>query len=388
MHLSLDHWCDFAILKIILAYTKEQILFLIAKCEEKQYTGSINLDPTSFFSICFTLENVIIYNGIQSTYTYEKMNNMLNFILVANNTDVLISNINNYKAQLIFSRRPKLNSNVDYQIDSDGNITHKYIEVEEIKYEPSRTINWKTPNIGYVNTITSSGHSSSSLCYSNDYGKYKAFQNCCCVIIKESKIFYSIINELECDKKILLQIINNETCLIEPKLSLIDRNNLNHEIAKKVIDALHKYYEACNALNINTKLALVAKTGGKRDWRTSCFYCLEDENMGETCKCGHHQTIMFEPCAHTICLEPCFTSFVSSLGICKDFGFGPVKMLNNIPCRTVKRTDVKMEFICPCCKSDVIGVFCVEKDVFFNEVDSAIFFDLYDENIQLFDGER
>ena len=386
MSLVLNHWIDFNILSELLTYTDDQISFLVTKCIEKQNTCNINLDPTSMLSISFTTKNVIIWNGASSEFSYDKINKILNFIIEIKKKNIItivLDNIKKYNVQMVFCNRTKLSDNVNFYIDcNDGTITHEYISVPEIIHEPSRTVEWKTTSTGWITTVTKYGSTSGSLCYSHDYGKYRAYQDCCWKIILNSKIFYSLVNGLQYDRKILRQIVNNQTQLIEPQLLYTDRHVfVNEKIIGNVIDSLKKYYELCNTGTIVTKLSLVARIGGKRDWRSTCFYCLEDENMGQTCKCGYHQTIMFDPCGHTMCLDPCFINFISLSGICDEFGYGPVRMLNNVPCRTVKNTDAKMNFTCPCCKNMVNGVFCVEKDVFFEESDKKIFDDLYGENV-------
>lgn len=46
-----------------------------------------------------------------------------------------------------------------------------------------------------------------------------------------------------------------------------------------------------------------------RNWKEGCAICLTDKIMGTTCGCGHTEIIVFRPCGHSCCKEPCFFEF-------------------------------------------------------------------------------
>ena len=51
----------------------------------------------------------------------------------------------------------------------------------------------------------------------------------------------------------------------------------------------------------------------KRDWKSGCPICLTDKIVGTDCPCGHTETIVFRPCEHCICANPCFTELMKTI---------------------------------------------------------------------------
>jgi hypothetical protein len=64
-----------------------------------------------------------------------------------------------------------------------------------------------------------------------------------------------------------------------------------------------------------TDFEFLALLGTKRNWKKGCAICLTDDIMGTTCTCGHTEIVVFRPCGHSICIDPCFKTFVKQHNI-------------------------------------------------------------------------
>lgn len=86
------------------------------------------------------------------------------------------------------------------------------------------------------------------------------------------------------------------------------RNKISDDISKLLL----KYIS--NKDNKVNDIKFLVLLGRQRDWK-ECALCLEDENMGKTCNCGHTEIVIYRPCGHTICSKPCFGQIMKNKGI-------------------------------------------------------------------------
>lgn len=107
----------------------------------------------------------------------------------------------------------------------------------------------------------------------------------------------------------------------------------------------------------------LAQLGSVRDWKQGCAVCLVDKMMGTTCACGHTEIVVFRPCGHSICVEPCFRQWAASQKVelqpqtmrCGNQVFLVVgKVCADLPrerCASLR---------CPCCGTDLQSCFRAE----------------------------
>ena len=97
-------------------------------------------------------------------------------------------------------------------------------------------------------------------------------------------------------------------------------------------------------------LFLVKLNQAKRKWKENCAICLTDEMKGTSCDCGHTEIVVFRPCGHSVCCDPCFVQLMQ---------FRQIDLA-----RTV-RGDVKVpgncSFPCPYCRTIVTRTFRAEE---------------------------
>jgi hypothetical protein len=91
----------------------------------------------------------------------------------------------------------------------------------------------------------------------------------------------------------------------------------------------------------------IIRLGLQRNYRDQCPICLTENFRGTECSCGHTEIIVFRPCGHSMCGEPCLEQFANSNGLVfgrahvDDYYIGEYKKLN-------------IEgFSCPYCRQNV-----------------------------------
>jgi len=132
------------------------------------------------------------------------------------------------------------------------------------------------------------------------------------------------------------------------------RHNLNIQVALLVEDELNQlfcdeeWYELMYQKKYNDPMEdslFLAKLGydGKDYRNDACSICL-DEKKGLACGCGHTQTVMFQPCGHSICLFPCFKKLMETYNVTVNTKEDAVG-IHGFPCMlcrtTVNRTFIK-----------------------------------------------
>ena len=132
------------------------------------------------------------------------------------------------------------------------------------------------------------------------------------------------------------------------------RHNLNIQVALYVEDELNhlffdeEWYELMYHKKYNDPMEdslFLAKLGydGKDYRNDACTICLE-EKKGLACGCGHTQTVMFQPCGHSICLFPCFKKLMETYNVTVNTKEDAVG-IHGFPCilcrTTVNRTFIK-----------------------------------------------
>lgn len=90
-------------------------------------------------------------------------------------------------------------------------------------------------------------------------------------------------------------------------------------------------------------LALLGKT---RNWKAGCAICITDEPTGTICACGETHTMVFRPCGHAVCVNPCFIKLL-----------GPQSILFD----EHNDRNIVTNFYCPYCREKVTYAFHAEK---------------------------
>lgn len=97
-----------------------------------------------------------------------------------------------------------------------------------------------------------------------------------------------------------------------------------------------------------------------RDYKAGCVICLSEEMMGTTCTCGHTEIVVFRPCGHSVCVEPCFRQ------LCTSNGIAPQRRTITLPNGQVMFVGSQMAvngvsgFACPTCRTNVASCFRAE----------------------------
>ena len=112
----------------------------------------------------------------------------------------------------------------------------------------------------------------------------------------------------------------------------------------------------------------LATVGAKRNWKSGCVICLSDKMMGTTCGCGHTEIVMFRPCGHSICIEPCFKKMMGRLNIplgrrTVTYGDQTFFIGNEADVNLKFDTGDRKRFMCPTCRSPVQSTFRIETSV-------------------------
>ena len=358
----------------MLTYEKFVLEHFIEKCKES-ITGigcQVRAHNEAKFSFSFQKNEVHYYNYATSKTTHEKAIELFTCSLkmINNGTNTIaIHNMKKNDAMTIFCKRPNLDGGCNFIIDTEtGELTYEYTEPEPVELvEPKTIVEWIDENKGIKKHYNSRGKCDmSSSCYSPAYAQQLAYLNGCVQLIKNNEYMYCLHNDLECDYGKLDSGINQMLRYAEP-YTYTDIK----QIKAKIVNAVKEYIKQ----NVDTRLSFVAKVSKNRDWKSACFICLEEgENMGKTCSCGHCETVMFQPCEHTMCLKPCFVQFMEMQGFIDKLKQktmmidGQSYYLNNSI-----DVDINVNFLCPYCKQTVEHTFCVETDVKMDDIDKEFF---------------
>lgn len=139
-------------------------------------------------------------------------------------------------------------------------------------------------------------------------------------------------------------------------------------IQKAVFDNLNEYIS--NIDNITAKdskapmdnFTFLSKIALKRNWKKECCVCLVEDIMGTTCGCGHTEIVVFRPCSHAICINPCFIKWTKSV-----LDLKPKELVTNDGQRfimpTVAEVDLNLRgknITCPMCRTVIDETFRAE----------------------------
>jgi hypothetical protein len=115
----------------------------------------------------------------------------------------------------------------------------------------------------------------------------------------------------------------------------------------------------------------LAKLGKSRNWKQVCAICLVDDIMGTNCTCGHTEIVVFRPCGHAICADPCFNNLIKTKNVnlnSQTFTMeGGQKFV--IPSKlNINIKDYDLNFTCPICRTLVTDTFraedvCVDQEI-------------------------
>ena len=98
--------------------------------------------------------------------------------------------------------------------------------------------------------------------------------------------------------------------------------------------------------------------------------------MGTTCGCGHTEIIVFRPCGHSLCVNPCFETFVKQAGIPLEVKTMTSTMEGKeVTFQVVGQRNVNLDLsesdvACPMCRQKIHRTFRVE-DVFYKNWDDV-----------------
>jgi len=206
------------------------------------------------------------------------------------------------------------------------------------------TIEWNDNGTGFVTkSYGPSMGTSQYSCYKKDVGIQREIQQFVC----------QMANTPEWNKDDVLETMQvakyGHSCfnLIRPIISYSERQILINSIKsisrQYLLDHLKgKKLNDC----MMTDLEFLALLSTKRNWKKGCAICIEEKNMGTTCGCGHTEIVVFRPCGHAICVDPCFKNLMN-------FKSG-------------------YSFECPECRTKIINIFRTE-DVNANKNNDLIF---------------
>ena len=101
----------------------------------------------------------------------------------------------------------------------------------------------------------------------------------------------------------------------------------------------------------------------KRNIEEQCAICLH-KHKGLDCGCGYKQTAMFQPCGHSICLNPCFWKLLKMYNF--EFCSQKVSTISE------RKIDGIHGFPCPICKTKVLRTFKYEDVKITNELSNLL----------------
>ena len=158
----------------------------------------------------------------------------------------------------------------------------------------------------------------------------------------------------------------HEFLLRRLKQRIIDR--ITEELLKAATKAesLHASGHAYDQIDNSVFLAIL---GLKRSYKSECVICLSDNMMGTTCGCGHTEIVVFRPCGHSVCIDPCFYELCRSKcielqGKTMETSDGKTFRYAN---ESIKDVSSARNFVCPTCMQIVQSCFRAE-DVMFSPV--------------------
>jgi hypothetical protein len=129
------------------------------------------------------------------------------------------------------------------------------------------------------------------------------------------------------------------------------------KVIKLVEAAVPSILSAVERISPTSDLAFLAKIGLKRDWKRECCICLKDKNIGTMCLCGHTEIVVFRPCGHAVCAQPCFIDLIKIVP--KEFTTKDGRRFT----RSINFNIVNPPCLCPICRQSIDSTFKAE-DVF------------------------
>lgn len=127
---------------------------------------------------------------------------------------------------------------------------------------------------------------------------------------------------------------------------------LKEEIPKVVTEKMLEYLETIKEPENDFEFLL--RLSRKQNWKSGCCICLADEMMGTTCGCGHTEIVVFRPCGHSICIEPCYSKFLKSKGYEMPMSKDGHRLKINV-------TEDNLPFVCMLCQCKIDRTFQAEE---------------------------
>lgn len=227
-------------------------------------------------------------------------------------------------------------------------------------------VTWKSENEGTIKDDLSS-----KLIYSPRYG----VEMCMASMIRDVILNPKLLNkfkkeELSDEKQFALRTRETNRYLqsIHPKISDLSMHRIHENSPKFIIKSIQDAIEIVKKMDEKkmSNIAFLLSIGGVkgRNWKKGCVICLSDEMMGTTCGCGHTEIVMFRPCGHTICINPCFEKWTKHLDIeldTKTLTFGD--QVFTVPSQRNVELDLSKnkKAICPTCRTSIRNTFRVEE---------------------------
>lgn len=149
--------------------------------------------------------------------------------------------------------------------------------------------------------------------------------------------------------------------LIRPIINSFVIRDIQESIVNISIAILFDYLKNLKLSDKITDFEFLALLGLKRNWKKECAICLEEDIMGTTCTCGHTEIVIFRPCGHSVCIEPCFKELMASQNVNLRQGY---VMIGDEKAYIYGKVDVNIDFnfkyLCPICRTKVIRTFRAE----------------------------
>lgn len=102
---------------------------------------------------------------------------------------------------------------------------------------------------------------------------------------------------------------------VYPQIGSYFMHKFNEVIMNVVWDYL---YEIIPTVQLSPDLdnyTFLVKIGSMRNWTKDCVICL-NEKTGHVCNCGHSDIVIFRPCGHTMCKDPCYKKYKKKYDVC------------------------------------------------------------------------
>jgi len=230
----------------------------------------------------------------------------------------------------------------------------------------TKTVTWNEDGSGWLQVKYESGGGHGSRIYQRDAGILAETGRLASAILKD------LAEYIEDPKSLKFSTRNSDLCAIYPPLGegfgFFYRGkiikDLQDEILKCLEDGLVEHLkkaidERDHHLDDNLFFAKLALDG--RNYRSGCVICLADKMMGTTCSCGHTEIVVFRPCGHSICVNPCFQDLCKSL---HDIELKPKRFRTPDGKTFITPTCVDVTsakgFDCPTCRTTVTSCFRAE----------------------------